>query len=74
MAAISFSRSAFVFAEVLCPEGLERDRVWLEKRSATRLIWIASPKMLPRFPPSSLSLIPSCASLDDLVVLLRCRV
>ena len=77
IAAISFSRSAFVSPEVpeaLRPEGLERDRVWLEKHSAMRLIWIPSPMMLPHFPPSSLSLIPSCASLDDLVLRLRCRV
>ena len=62
IAAISFSRSAFVSPEVpeaLRPEGLERDRVWLEKHSAMRLIWIRVPHDAPSFP----SVVPLADSL-----------
>ena len=59
IAATSFSRRAFVSPEVPRPEGLERDRVWLEKRSATRFIWIPSPMMMPSFP----SIVPLANSL-----------
>ena len=41
---------SLVSAEPVWPRGRERIWVWLEKRSATRLIWIPSPMMLPSFP------------------------
>jgi hypothetical protein len=59
MVAISFSRRAGVLPEGPSPEGRERDSVWLEKRSATRLIWIPSPMMMPSFP----SVVPLADSL-----------
>ena len=61
-AAISLSRSACVSAELLRPRGRECAWVWLEKRSATRLIWIPSPMMLPSFPSVVPLAIPSCAT------------
>ena len=68
IAAISLSRSACVSPEVLRLRERERIWVWLEKRSATRLIWIPSPMMLPRFPPLSLSLVPLAPLAQHLVL------
>jgi hypothetical protein len=61
-AAISRARSACVSLEVLRPSGRERIWVWLEKRSARRLVWICLPMMLPWFPSVVPLADPSCAA------------
>ena len=56
-------------AEVLSRRERERTWVWLEKRSAMRLIWIPSPMMLPSFPSVVPLSCPSCAARPNDLVL-----